>query len=691
MRVEDPALLTGQGRFVDDLEPPGLLHACLVRSPVAHGIIVGIDTSAARDAPGAVAVLTASDLRDVGPLPAPPGLEHLAMPILHAVGERVRWAGEPVALVVAATPEQAQDAAELVDIDYQPLAAVTTPDSAGEICVTTRLTGGDAASAFAAARHRVRQRMVSQRLAPVPLEPRGVLARRAEDGRLDVTIGTQRPHSVRTWLARMFGLPENEIRVSTGDVGGAFGAKGPLYPDQAAAIAAALLLDRPVKWIEDRLESFLATTHARDQVADLELALTENGVITAIRGTVRAGLGAYLTPNAVNILTGRLGPLLGQCYAIGAVDVELTGVRTNTTPTGPYRGAGRPEAAYFTERLVDLAAHQTGLDPAEIRRRNLIPKDRFPYTTCTGLTYDSGDYPAALDLALAGYDDLRADQQEARASGTLRGIGLCCFVEPGGIMPPGPPDRATVTRHEDGTITVAVGTSGHGQGHKTTFARLAADILGVPPERVTVVHSDTDTAPFGYGTFGSRSTVTGGTAVRNACRMLLAEGGGTASAEAEVHGDTYAAGAYLCVVDIDEDTGRIAILSLIAVDDCGTVLSPLLVEGQVQGGVAQGIGQVLTERVSYDQDGQLLTASLLDYALPTADLVPPVQAHRCETPSPANPLGVKGVGESGTIGATAALANAVMDALSPLGIRHLDMPLTPEKVWTAIRRARQVY
>ena len=714
-RVEDAALLAGRGTYVDDVAVPGLLHAFVLRSPVAHGVITALDASAALAAPGVAGVFTADDVADVGPLPGPRGLDAPGLPLLRKAGDRVRWAGEPVALVVADTAAGAADAAELVSVDYEVLPAVTEPEAAaapdapvlhgtaGNVCFRERLAGGDAAKAFADAAYRVRQRMVSQRVAPVALEPRGVLVQLI-DGRLDVRISTQRPHEVLQWLARMFSLPEEQIRVVAGDMGGGFGAKGPLYPDQVAVIAAARRLGRPVKWIEERGESFLATTHGRDQVADLEIAVTAAGAITAIRGTVHAGLGAYLTPNAGTIVFRRMAPLLGQCYDIGAIDVELVGVLTNATPVGPYRGAGRPEAAYFTERLVDVVALETGLDPVQLRRRNFIPSSSFPFRTCTGLVYDSGDYQGTLDRALEGYRELRRLQAAARAEGRLAGVGMCCFVEPGGIMPGDRPDQATVKVEPSGKVTVAVGTSGHGQGHQTAFGQLAAELLGVPFEDVTVVFGDTDLAPFGYGTFGSRSTVTGGTAVFGACEAVLAMarrvdapmplaqaarrmGGLTATRGADVNGETYAFGCYVCGVEIDPDTGRVRISRVIAVDDCGRVINPLLVEGQVHGGVAQGVGQALFEAVQYDADGQPLTASLMDYAVPSATQVPATESYRLETPSPANPLGVKGMGESGTIGVTPAVVNAVMDALAPYGVRHLDMPLTPEKVWTAIRQA----
>jgi aerobic carbon-monoxide dehydrogenase large subunit len=723
VRREDPALLTGQGRYVDDVAPEGVLHAYVVRSPVAHARIVSVDVTEARQAPGVVAVYTAADLAGlgVGALPRadglPPGSLNPEYPIL--ASGKVVWAGQPVALVVAETSEQAADAAELVLADYDELPAVAGPLEAaaggapvvhegadGNVAFRRRLTAGDAAAAFRAAAHRVGQRMVSQRIAPVALEPRGVLAGVAADGRLEIRLPTQRPHGARNWLATMLGLPPGEVRVVAGDVGGGFGAKGPIYPDQVAVIAAARALGRPVKWIEERGESFLATTHGRDQVADLEVAVDSGGRITAMRGTVHASFGAYLTANAPGSLLGRLGPMLPQGYRIENFDVELVGVFANTTPIGPYRGAGRPEAAYFCERLVDLAAAATGIDRAELRRRNYLPPAAFPYTTCTGLTYDSGDYQAGLDLLLEKLDGSAVPAPE----GQLTGVGIASFVEPGGITPPIPGpggivgDQATVTVAPDGKVTVAVGTSAHGQGHETAFAQLAAGLLGVPYEDVTVVFGDSDTAPFGYGTFGSRSAVAGGTAIHHACQAVLEAarrvdapmsvteaaarlGGITETAGSGAPPETYASGSYACVVAVDPDTGRVTVLRVIAVDDCGVVINPLLVEGQVHGAIAQGLGQALWEEVAYDAAGQPMSASLMDYAVPFAASLPPIESYLVSTPSPANPLGVKGMGESGTIGVIPALVNAVMDALRPYQVRHLDMPLTPEKIWTAIHQA----
>jgi carbon-monoxide dehydrogenase large subunit len=732
-RREDPPLLTGQGQYVDDKEPAGTLHAFIVRSPLAHARITAIDVTEAREAPGVVAVYTAHDLaaQGVASLPGAEGLAPGALNPPHPVlaSDKALWAGQPIAVVVADTKERAADAAEFVVIDYDDLPAVTNPlDAAASnaprlhdgtdtnIAFRRRLTAGDAAKAFQEAEYTVRQRMTSQRLAPVAMEPRGVLAFPASDGRLEIRLSTQRPHGAQQGLSRILGVPQDQLHVIAGDVGGGFGAKGAIYPDQVAVVAAAKALSKPVKWIEERSESFTATCHGRDQVADLELAADKDGRITAMRGTVTASMGAYFTPNGPGTLLGRLGPMLPQAYQFQHFDVELVGVFANTTPIGPYRGAGRPEAAYFTERLVDMLAREMKADPADLRHRNFIPATAFPYTTVTGLTYETGDYHAGLDLLMAKLAEPQDNASHsperplAAHEGQLLGTGIATFVEPGGVVPkaPGPDgaigDQATVTIDPDGKVTVAVGTSGHGQGHETAFAQLAADLLDVPYDDVTVTFGDTDTAPFGYGTFGSRSLAAGGTAIHRACQaaldaarrvdapMSVSEaaarlGGITANGSSGPLPETYSSGAYGCEVAVDPDTGLITLLRVVAVDDCGNLVNPLLVEGQVHGAVAQGVGQALTEHVTYDENGQPMSASLMDYAVPFAATLPRIESYNVVTPSTLNPLGVKGMGESGTIGVTPALVNAVMDALAPYGIRHLDMPLTPEKVWQAIQRA----
>ena len=694
VRREDPALLTGRGRYLDDVTPPGTLHAFVVRSPVAHARITGVDVTAAREAPGVAAVLTATDLTGLGPMPGaeglPPGSANPVLPVL--ASRKVVWAGQPVALVVAETCELAADAAELVAVDYAELPAVTGPveaaapdapllhdDLTGNVALTRRLTAGDAAAAVAAAAYRVTQRMVSQRLAPVALEPRGVLAIPGEDGRLDVRLSTQRPHGSRDALAKIFGLPPDRIRVVAGDMGGGFGAKGPLYPDQVAVVAAALALGRPVKWVEERSESFLATTHGRDQVADLEMAADADGRITAIRGTVHASFGAYFTPNAPGSLLGRLGPMLPQGYRIENFDVELIGVFANTTPIGPYRGAGRGRLflraacrpARPRDRQRSRGGERGGRPPRgqhEPRPRRTAPPQLRPGRRVPVHHLHRADL---RQRRLPGRPGPAAAQArgQARPAGPRRPPGRhrhrlvrrtrrdyasspSCLGGPGGVVPgrrsPGGAvgDQATVTVTAAGQVTVAVGTSSHGQGHETAFAQLAADLLGVDYADVTVVFGDTDTTPFGYGTFGSRSAVAGGTAVYNACQAALEAarrvdapmpvadaaarlGGITATASSGAPPETYASGSYGCVVSVDPDTGRVRLLRVVAVDDCGVVINPLLVEGQVHGAVAQGVGQALSEHVQYDSAGQPMSASLMDYAVPFAASLPAVESYWC--------------------------------------------------------------
>jgi aerobic carbon-monoxide dehydrogenase large subunit len=769
-RREDPRFLTGRGSYLDDRVLPRQTHAHVVRSPYAHARVTRVDTGPARRQPGVVTVLTAADLGAVRPIPLirrPPSLGAELPAVYPLAREVVRWVGEPVALVVAETPEQAADAADLVEVDYDPLPAVCGVEEAvaggapvlhegfpDNVCFRTRTRTGDVEAAFAAAAHRVRRRLVNHRVAPCALEPRGMLASYdPHSGRMHVWITTQRPHHTRWFVAEVLGMPEHAVRVEAGDVGGAFGAKEPMYPDEAAVAAAARLLGRPVKWVEERVESFLATTHGRDQVADLEVAVDADARITAVRGRILGNMGAYLYPNSSGTIIGRTAPLLPQSYDIAAIDLEVVGVFTTTTPTGPYRGAGRPEATYYMERLVDEVAAEVGLDPVEVRRRNYVPSDAFPYRTCTGMEYDSGDYRAALDLAVdtIGYERVRA-RQAAGGGGPLLGVGVASYVEIGGVTPsalapmegsPGLWESAAVRVHPTGRVTVAMGTCGHGQGHETTFAQLAADVLRIPIEDVTVTYGDTETAPFGFGTFGSRSAAVGGTAVTLACRKVVARARRMVAHLLEVDADdveqvdggyqvrgdpgsrltfaevasrslmlmrplpdgeepgldatgyfdppnyTFSSGTHACVVEVDRDTGVVRVLDFVAVDDCGRVINPLVAEGQVHGGVAQGVAQALYERVVHDEDGQPLTASLMDYAVPVARQLPRVRTARVESPSPVNPNGVKGIGESGAIGATPAVVNAVLDALRPLGVRDLDMPLTPERVWRAIRAAAE--
>ncbi|HEY9523050.1 MAG TPA: xanthine dehydrogenase family protein molybdopterin-binding subunit, partial [Thermopolyspora sp.] len=680
----------------------------------------------------------------------------------------VRWVGEPIAVVLADSPAAAADGAEVVEVSYDPLPAVCLVEDAvaegaprlhegfDDNCpFRTKYTGGDTEAAFAAAPRTLRRRMVNQRVAPMVMEPRGMIAAYdAHQGLLDVWISTQRPHHSRLMFGQVLGLPEHRIRVRAGDVGGAFGAKEPMYPDEVVVAFAATLLGRPVKWVEERTEHLLATTHGRDQVADLEVAFDDDGVITAMRGRVLGNMGAYLYPNSYGTISGRTGPLLPQSYRMGNIDVEMVGVFTTTTPTGPYRGAGRPEATYYTERLIDEVAAELGLDPVEVRRRNYVPVEAMPWHTPTGLDYDSGDYAKALQTALdaIGFDSVRALQADGAADGRLIGLGVASYVEIGGVTPsalapmegsPGLWESAQVKVHPSGKVAISLGTCGHGQGHETTFAQIAADALMVPYEDIAIIYGDTETSPFGFGTFGSRSAAVAGTAVLMACERVVAKARRRAAdvleaAEADIEqvpggyqvkgapstmisfaalaakalmltkplpdGEepgldaiayfdppnyTFSSGTHACVVEVDPDTGEVEITDYVAVDDCGTVINPLIAEGQVHGGVAQGVAQALYERIVYAPDGQPMTSSLMDYAVPVARKLPAIRTANVASPTPVNPIGVKGIGESGAIGSPPTVVNAVMDAVRRAGVRHLDMPLTPERVWAALEAARR--
>lgn len=765
-RSEDRRLLTGRGTFTDDIRLPGQLYGAFVRSPFASAKITRLDTTEARRLPGVYAVFTAEDIEGrVRPIPLirrPPNADGLpAIPIL--ANTRVCYQGEPIVLVVAESREVAYDAVNLVRVEYdvlQPVAQLAEalkpdaprvhPEMPSNIAFHHRLYAGAPEDVFRSADVVIGGRFVNNRLIPTPLEPRACLAwHDASRDFLTCWLSTQRPHHTRWFLAEIMGIPENRIRVIAPDVGGAFGAKEPIYPDEVALVFASLHLHRPIKWFEDRQENFVATTHGRDQIAELEVAATRQGEILAIRGTISANMGAYLYPNSAGVVLARTGPLLPGCYRIRHLDVHLRGVFTHTTPTGPYRGAGRPEAIYYIERLVDLVASELNLDPAEVRRKNFIAKEQFPYTTATGLTYDSGDYADALNrvLELLNYEALRKQQEELRRAGRYLGIGLASYVELGGATPsrlaalegsPGLWESAVVSADPSGTVTVAVGTSGHGQGHETTFAQIAADALGIPVDHIQVTYGDTATAPFGFGTFGSRSTSVGGSAVLLACQRLLEsartlaaqileanpsdlvyeagrffvsgvpqrfltfqdvareavfspfacadgrEPGLVARAAFDPSNYTFSGGAHGCVVEVDPDTGNVSILRYVAVDDCGRAINPLVIEGQIHGGITQGIGQALMERAVYDAQGNLVTRSLMDYPLPGAAELPAFISAIQEIPTPSNPLGAKGIGEAGAIAAPPAIVNAVVDALRPFGVRHLDMPILPERVWQAM-------
>jgi len=703
-RAEDERFVKGEARYAGDLKLPRMLHAAFVRSLHAHGRLLGVDAEAALASPGVRAVLTAADMEGLAPFPLAgrdgAQLAAVAHPVL--ARDRVRYVGEPVALVVAETAEQAADAAEWVTVEVEELPALVDPRSAegapplheeapDNVLLRWRRSAGDVEGAFAAADAVVRARIAVPRLIAAPIEPRVVLA--AHDAEADVLtlwLSAQDQHRQLAGLTRVLGRPPSGLRVVVPDVGGAFGSKGVPQAETAAVAVAALRLGRPVKWVETRTENSLAVYQGRGQEIDAELALAADGRMLALRARVLADLGAYLySTTPVAPLTAAM--LLTGCYAIPAAAVEVAGVCTNKVPTGPYRGAGRPEAALAVERLVDLAAGELGLDRVEIRRRNAIAPERFPYETPLGFTYDSGDYLGALDAALelAGWDALLAERDRLRAEGRLAGVGLALYVERVG---PGS-ETARLTVERDGSVVLRTGSSPHGQGHETTFAQIVAEELGVEPSAVAVRWGDSFDIPEGTGTFASRSVTVGGSAALLAARELRArlDAGDAApldvSARFELPGPVFSFGAYVTSVEIEPETGEVVLGRVVAVDDCGRIVNPLLAEGQVVGAVVQAVGECLHEQVGHDADGQPLAINLYEYHLPTAQSAPRVASALRETPSPFNPLGAKGVGEGGSIGTPAAIANAVADALGPLGIRDVDPPFTASRVWEALRAA----
>jgi len=750
-RVEDPRILLGEAEYFDDLKIPGILHVSFVRSTIAHAVITGIDTSEATGMPGVVGVYTAADL----------GLEPfqgfvmipktMSRPVL--AGERVRFVGDLVVAVLAETKAQAVDAAEMVIVDYDPLPVVVDAELALEpdapllfpehgTNMAVEFNFGEDETVFDEAELVVAGRFVNQRLAPVPMEANGIVVQ-PNDERDGFTawIPTQAPFAVRDPLAAAVGVKPVDARVIAPAVGGGFGAKTPCYPEYIVVAKLALETGRPVKWTETRSENMLSMAHGRAQIQHVELGLRRDGTITGLRAKVIGDGGAY--PIVGAFLPFLTRSMAQGVYRIPKIQLNAVSAATNTTPVAAYRGAGRPEASQMLERIVDMAAGELGMDPVELRRRNLLPPDAFPLTTVTGANYDVGEYERSLDEALrvAGYEALRAEQAERRARGdrVQLGIGVSVYVEvtAGGLFK----EFAGVEVNRDGTVTVQVGTSSHGQGHATSFAMIAAELLGVPMESVTIVQSDTALVPRGQGTMGSRSLQIAGSAVYQASEVVLDkakqlaahlleagvddivihEGGGFGVSGVPVsalswadlaqaaHDDarrpdgmepalahaldfnqgeaTYPFGAHVAVVELDAETGGVELLRHVAVDDCGRIINPLLVSGQQHGGIAQGIAQALYEDMRFDDDGNPLTANLMDYTMPSAAEFPSFEASNTETPTPLNPLGAKGIGESGTIGSTPAVHNAVIDALSPFGIRHLDMPLTPEKIWTAIRDA----
>jgi aerobic carbon-monoxide dehydrogenase large subunit len=738
-RVEDRDLITGASTFVGNLALPGLLHLAFVRSPLAHGRITGIDTAAAAAAPGVVAVYTAADLD----LPAHHGLFVLnpEMPRPPLATDRVRFVGEAVAVVVGETKAAAVDAVELVEVDYDPLPAVADPEAAFEPGAPTQyddhdnLAAGqrspdeDTEAALADAEVVVRARMVNQRVAVMSMEGNAIAVRPDEGDRLTIWVSTQMPHGFRDQVAQVLGFDAEGVRVIAPHVGGAFGGKAGILAEHTVAIGVARALGRPTSWVETRSENLVSMPHGRGQVAYYELGFTREGRITGLRARVVGDAGAYAGFGGA--LT--LGPtyVMSQgVYAIPKIAFDGAVALTNTTPMGAFRGAGRPEATAHLERVLDMAAVELGIDPAELRRRNFLDPASFPVTTLPGARYDVGDYdlPLREALRLADYDKLREEQRTRREAGdpVQIGIGISVYVEitAGG----GGSEFGGVTVHADGTATISAGTSAHGQGHATAFAMLASDRLGIPFEKIGFVQSDTALVPRGGGTGGSRSLQMGGNAVlvaadevleqarRRAAELLeaavddvvLTEDGEfgvsgvpsvtvtwaqVASHGEELHagldfhqeGATFPFGAHVSVVEVDTETGRVTPRRHIAVDDCGRILNPLLVVGQQHGGLAQGVAQALFEEVLFDADGQPLTATLADYRMPSAADLFWFEPHNTETPTPMNPLGAKGIGESATVGSTPAVQNAVVDALRPFGVRHVDMPCTPERVWRAIQ------
>lgn len=712
-RREDARILSGRSCYLDDIELPELAHLAFVRSPEAHARVTAVGVP--EEAPGLIAVLTSHDLAgQARPLPiqVPDGGEAADMPHPVLAGDVVRYAGEPVAAVVAESRALAEDAAERVEIEYDPLEAVVDPGLSQSTLLRWRGEGGDVDGAFAAADEVVSGRYAMPRLAAVPMETRGAVASySADDDLLTIWCSAQDTHRQRKHLAAVLGRAPESIRVVIPDVGGAFGSKGALAPEAAVAGVAAMLLGRPVKWAEDRFENFIAAYQGRGVQADVELALTSGGRMLALRAHVVADLGAYLLPTTA-IPPHTTGMLMTGCYDIPAARVDVDGMRTNKVPTGPYRGAGRPEAAYFVESVVDDAARQLRLDPVELRRRNLV--SRFPHPSPLGWTYDSGDYRRCLDLAV----ELAGPQPQPNTE-LLAGRGMAMYVERAG----GQFESARAALESDGCVSIASSTSPHGQGHDTTFGQIAAERLQLEPGRVRLSFSDSAVSPAGIGTFASRSVAMGGSAVALAaesladrCRRAAAEllslapeeisweAGGVLSAdgrsvslrelaaaapglEAEARFESdlvFSSGAYAADVEIERATGRLNIKRVVAVDDAGTIVNPLLAEGQVLGGTAQGLGQCLVEEVVYDEEGQPTTASFAHYSLLTAAEMPPVETAFVESPTPLNPLGAKGIGEGGAIGTPAAVGNAVADALAG---RRLDPPYTEEKLWLAIEES----
>jgi carbon-monoxide dehydrogenase large subunit len=771
-RREDPRFITGRGQFVDDVKLAGTTHAAFVRSPHPHARIRAVDTSRARALPGVVAVYTGADVQ-TGGLPCGWMLPDIKCPTRPVLAQgKVRYVGEPVAVVVADTAWAARDGADAVRVDYEALPGVSNPRKAhdpGPALLFDDIprnqcfywTIGDKAAtegAFTRAARVVKLSFVNQRLIPNAMEPRACLASYAPGtGDLTLWVTSQNPHVHRLLMAAfILGIPETKMRVIAPDVGGGFGSKIFVYNEEVVACWASKALGRPVKWTADRREAFMTDAHGRDHVTDAEVAFDKDGRITGLRVSTYANLGAYLSTFAPLIPSYLYGPLLSGVYKIPTIFCEVWGMLTNTAPVDAYRGAGRPEATYLLERLIDRSAHELAIDPAELRRRNFIPPftGGQVYQTPVAFAYDSGNYEPALNRALdmARYADARKEQELARKQGRYLGIGVSTYIEACGPAPSavagslgagaGLWESGQVRVHPTGAVTVYTGSHSHGQGHETTFAQLVADDLGIAFEHVEVVHGDTAQIPFGMGTYGSRSACVGGSAIvkcldkikdkgrRIAAHLLEAgeqdlvfekgawsvkgapgktktwgevalmaylahnipagmEPGLEATSFYDPTNFTFPFGAHVAVVEVDPESGAVKIVRYVAVDDVGRVINPMIVDGMVHGGIAQGVGQALWEHGMYSDDGHLLSTTMMEYALPKANQLPSYETDRTVTPSPVNPLGVKGAGETGTIAATPTVANAVVDALRPFGVTHIDMPLTPEKIWKAVAAAKR--
>ncbi|WP_431856450.1 xanthine dehydrogenase family protein molybdopterin-binding subunit [Azospirillum sp.] len=778
-RREDQRFLTGRGTYTEDIKRPNQTHVHMLRSPYAHARIRGIDAAEALKAPGVVAVFSGADMAadNVNSLPcgwlihSKDGSPMKEPPHFPIARDKARYVGDIVAVVIAETREQAKDAAELIDVDYEDLPAVVSlrqatggsaapvhDDVPDNVCYDWHL--GDAAAvdaAFAQAAHVTKLDLVNNRLVPNAMEPRAALGEYdAANGDYTLTTTSQNPHVIRLLMgAFVLGIPEHKLRVVAPDVGGGFGSKIFHYGEEAIVTWAAKKVGRPVKWTAERSESFLSDAHGRDHLTHAELALDKDGNFLALKVSTLANMGAYLSTFSTSIPTYLYATLLAGQYRTPAIYAEVKALFTNTAPVDAYRGAGRPEACYLIERLVETAAREMGIDKTEIRRRNFVPADAMPYQTPVALQYDTGDFAKNLDMALPAVDYAGFARRKAEAAtrGKLRGIGFATYIEACGIAPSnvagalgaraGLYESAEVRFHPTGSVTVFTGSHSHGQGHETTFAQIVAERFGIPIENVEIVHGDTAKVPFGMGTYGSRSLAVGGSAlvkamdkVERKARKIAAHLMEAAEADIEVKdgrftvagtdksvgiGDialaayvphnfpldelepgldeqafydpknfTYPNGCHVCEVEIDPDTGVVSVESFSAVDDFGRVINPLIVEGQVHGGIVQGIGQALFENCVYDEDtGQLITGSYMDYCMPRAHDVPSFQVSWHEDqPCTHNPLGVKGCGEAGTIGAAAAVMNAVVDALAEHGVTHMDMPATPEKVWRAINQSR---